>query len=244
MLANYRVGSLSVAIIIAVSTASTDSIAKRRDQAGRFSHYTLTLTWSPTYCANLPRGRKDRQCQTSRRYAFVLHGLWPQYRRGWPQFCWVRKSWVPRQIIDSMLDIMPNPRLVIHEWRKHGTCSGLAPHAYFKLSRQLFERIKIPQRYVRPSQPIVTSPGEIEQDFLLANPNLDKNMISVTCSRRKRLREIRICFDRALKPRSCGKNQNQAKLCRSKRIIMPPVRGGAPKTPGLPDAKRGQGRSL
>lgn len=244
MLANYRFRSLCIAIIIAVSAASSDSVAQRRDQAGRFSHYALALTWSPTYCANLPQGRKDRQCRKSRPYAFVLHGLWPQYQRGWPEYCWVRKPWVARQIVDSMLDIMPSPRLVIHEWRKHGTCSGLAPHTYFKRARQLFERIKIPERYVRPTQPIVTSPGEIEQDFLSANPVLDKDMISVTCGRRKRLREIRICFDRELKPRSCGKNQNQAKLCRSKRIVMPPVRGGAPKTPGSPDTKRGRGRSL
>jgi len=244
MLASYRFGGLCVVIIIAFSAVSANGLARERDKAGRFSHYALALTWSPTYCANLRRGRKDRQCGTSRRYAFVLHGLWPQYRRGWPEYCWVRKSWVPRQVIDSLLDIMPSPRLVIHQWRKHGTCSGLAPYAYFKLSRQLFERIKIPERYVRPTQLITTSPGEIEHDFLSVNPDLDKDMISVTCGRRKRLREIRICFDRTLKPTSCGRNQNQAKLCRLKRIVMPPVRGGVPKTPGSPGAKRNRGWNL
>ena len=31
-------------------------------------------------------GDADEQCHSARPYAFVLHGLWPQYeRRGWPE---------------------------------------------------------------------------------------------------------------------------------------------------------------
>ncbi|HEX6611374.1 MAG TPA: ribonuclease T, partial [Hyphomicrobiaceae bacterium] len=98
-----------------------------RNEAGRFDYYTLVLSWSPTYCAG-QRDREEQQCnpRDGRHYAFVLHGLWPQHERGWPENCPTRdRPFVPRPTIDRMLDIMPSPRLVIHEYRKHGTCSGL-----------------------------------------------------------------------------------------------------------------------
>lgn len=232
------------AAAIALTATSSGSIAQRGDQAGQFSYYALVLSWSPTYCANLPRNRRDRQCRSARPYAFVLHGLWPQYDRGWPKYCWVRNSWVPRRVIDSMLDIMPNPRLVIHEWRKHGTCSGLAPHAYFSIARRLYEKIKIPERYIRPDKPIVTSPEDIERNFLAANPGLNKTMLSISCGRRKRLKEIRICFDRDFNLRACGNNHKQTRLCRLKRIVLPPVRSGAAKKPGAYDRQQSRERTL
>ena len=49
-----------------------------------------------------------------------------------------------------MLDIMPSRKLVIHEYRLHGTCSGLHPAPYYALARRLFTRIRIPERYQNP----------------------------------------------------------------------------------------------
>ena len=48
-----------------------------------------------------------------------------------------------------MLDIMPSKKLVFHEYRKHGTCSGLGVDGYFDLARQLYDKVKIPPRFVR-----------------------------------------------------------------------------------------------
>ncbi len=68
---------------------------ERGDQAGAFDYYLLALSWSPTYCAGLSPGRRDPQCD-GRPYAFVLHGLWPQHERGWPQDCRsADRGWVP-----------------------------------------------------------------------------------------------------------------------------------------------------
>ena len=47
-----------------------------------------------------------------------------------------------------MLDIMPSKRLIFHEYRKHGTCSGLGVDGYFDLARRLYELGQDPERYV------------------------------------------------------------------------------------------------
>jgi ribonuclease T2 len=87
--------------------------------ARAFDHYVLALSWSPTYCASERSGNAPLQCGSGRRYDFVVHGLWPQYRAGWPQNC-DTKARLPEPLIDGMLDIMPSRQLVRHQWTKHG----------------------------------------------------------------------------------------------------------------------------
>lgn len=200
-----------------------------RNRPGEFDYYALTLSWSPTYCeANGERG--EPQCDGRRPYAFVLHGLWPQHERGWPERCWTKKrQWVSDTLIGSMLDIMPSRDLIIHEYRKHGTCSGLNPERYYETARKLFESVQIPARYISPTQPITVTPGQIEEDFLKTNPQLTPDMISIACGRQRRLRELRICFSRDLSPRACGRNEDQRRLCSLDQVVMPPVRGGMPR---------------
>lgn len=194
---------------------------------GRFDYYVLALSWSPSFCAEEGRSRKSPQCNGARPYAFVLHGLWPQYEKGWPDNCRTRtKPWVPSPLVSSMLDIMPARGLVIHQYRKHGTCSGLDPESYFKTARRAFGSIRIPPRYLNPRKPVLVSPPEVEDDFVKANTDLTPEMISVACGRSNRLREVRICFTKDLTLRPCGENENQNRLCRAGRIVMPPVRGG------------------
>jgi ribonuclease T2 len=211
---------------------------ERRDQErnvpGRFDYYSLVLSWSPTYCASLSRGRYDPQChrRDGRRYAFVLHGLWPQHERGWPENCPTRqRPFVPQPLIDSMLDIMPSSRLVIHEYRKHGTCSGLTPEGYYGLSRRLYNSVKIPQRFVMPNDDFTISPDAVVRAFVDANPALKSDMMAVSCGGPgNRLREVRICFSREGTPTRCGRNEDQNKLCRASSMYVPPVRGGSAPT--------------
>lgn len=193
---------------------------------GAFDYYVLALSWSPSYCAEEGRTDRSPQCSGTRPYAFVLHGLWPQRESGWPENCNIGdKPWVPSQLVSSMLDIMPARGLVIHQYRKHGTCSALDPEAYFQTARKAFEAIRIPARYLSPRKPVMVSPRQVEEDFLKTNQGLAPEMISVACGRSNRLREVRICFSKALQLRPCGANEAQAKLCRLDKIVMPPVRG-------------------
>jgi len=204
-------------------------------QAGIFDYYLLALSWSPTYCADVGEERRDPQCspEGGRPYAFVLHGLWPQYERGWPSSCRSPdRGYVPGPVADRMLDIMPSKRLVFHEYRTHGTCSGLGVDGYFELARQLFTKINIPPRFASPVDERMTiAPGELIDEFMAANPQLKADMIAVVCGGAgNRLREVRICFDKGGAFRACGRNENQARLCSAARMYVPPVRLGANRT--------------
>ncbi|MEO1207018.1 MAG: ribonuclease T2 [Pseudomonadota bacterium] len=199
-----------------------------RHIAGEFDYYALVLSWSPTYCASRKTNRYEPQCHAKRArpYAFVLHGLWPQYTRGYPERCWTRdRPFVPRRIINDMLDIMPSPKLVIHEYKKHGTCTGLTPAGYYDLSRRMFESIKIPGPFTQPVKAQMISPEALSDAFVAANPKLRSDMIAISCGGAgNRLREIRICFSKSGKPTPCGRNENQRRMCSAKRMFIPPVR--------------------
>ncbi len=173
------------------------------------------------------RGGADEQCSGVRPYAFVLHGLWPQYeRKGWPESCeFGQRPWVPGELIDRMMDIMPSRRLVIQEYKKHGVCSGLDPRGYFDAARSAYSSIRIPEEFQNLSKPLSVSPEDIRRAFLDANRQLSPDMIQVVCSRNL-LRELRICFSKDLTPRNCSQGEQNRRLCSYDTVTVPPVRGG------------------
>ena len=214
-LGSIRALIMGAAVLLA---SSFPSLAQNR--SGAFDFYVLSLSWSPSYCAT---GEGDRaQCGTDRNFSFVVHGLWPQRARDWPQNC-NGERWVPQDLVGSMLDLMPSPRLVIQQWRKHGTCSGLDMRRYFETVRAARAKVIVPERFRQPTSYIVTSAREVEAGFLASNPGLAPNMIGVTCASR-RLQEVRICLDRSLSFTPCPEIDRRA--CRATQITMPPVRAG------------------
>jgi ribonuclease T2 len=216
-------------IVAALAVLSfADGARAAEGRAGEFDYYVLAMSWSPSYCESKDSSRPgEPQCSGDRPYSFVVHGLWPQYSRGWPQFCQTaERPWVPDGLIRDMIDIMPSKRLIINEYKKHGTCSGLSPNDYFAAARRAFDRIKIPARFQNPTGYVTLSPGDVETEFLKANPELKPEMISITCNNR-RLGELRVCFSRDLKLTACGPNEQQEKLCSTDKIVMPPVRTGS-----------------
>jgi ribonuclease T2 len=230
-----RTAKFSIAVL-ALSFAASHAAAQRteRGEAGQFDYYVLALSWSPTYCADTGDRRSDPQCdgRGGRPFAFVLHGLWPQYERGWPQDCKsADRGWVPGPVADRMLDIMPSKRLVFFEYRKHGTCTGLSVDAYFDLARQFYEKVKIPPRFVNVTdERLFVGVSELIADFGETNPGLKPDMMSVQCGGAgNRLKEVRVCFTKEGQFRTCGRNEDQRRLCSADRMYVPPVRLGAPK---------------
>lgn len=194
------------------------------DQAsGDFSFYVLSLSWSPTYCASEEGARDHMQCKSGRPYAFIVHGLWPQRTADWPEFC---PSSEPQRVdnatIDAMLDIMPSPGLIGHQWRKHGTCTGLSQAEFFGVVRRAYDAIAIPPQFHVVTDHLTLSPGEIRRAFIDANPGMSTAMVTVTCSG-KELDEVRICLSRDLAPITCSASVTRAE-CRRDRVTMKPVR--------------------
>jgi ribonuclease T2 len=201
----------------------------RGDQAtGDFDYYTLVLSWSPTHCESPDARDDDVQCdrRDGRQYAFIVHGLWPQHKRGYPESCPTpTRPFVPDGVIGGMMDIMPGKGLIIHQYRKHGTCSGLSPDAYFQLTRRLFRSLTIPARFRNPGEAQFLSPSEVASEFASANPSLPRGSVTVSCGGPgSRLRDVRICFSKSGDAIACGANEAQGQLCRSNRVHVPPVR--------------------
>ncbi|SHE53431.1 ribonuclease T2 [Kaistia soli DSM 19436] len=205
-------------LVIAWCTVSGAAVA--RDRAGDFDFYVLSLSWSPTYC--LDNGSTDRIQCGGRPYAFVVHGLWPQYERGFPSDCPSdQPDRVPRRAVDAMLDVMPSPALIRHEWQKHGTCSGLDQADYFSLIRAAQKRVAIPSRFVDVTDQLTVTPPAVEAAFRKANPGIPADGFAVLCDSR-RLKEVRVCLTKDLSFRSCPEVDRGA--CRRPQIVMPPVR--------------------
>jgi ribonuclease T2 len=198
---------------------------RRQNTPGEFDFYVLSLSWSPSFCeAASERGGRRAQAQCGERpYSFVVHGLWPQYERGFPEYCQHPAPRLPRNIMTSMLDLMPAPGLIFNEWDKHGTCSGLGERAYFETIRKARAAVKIPEEFLQLSEPRTVAPAEVEDAFVKANPGLSNSAISVTCDS-KRLNEVRICMSKDLQFRTCDEIDRHA--CRRDQVLMPPVRGG------------------
>jgi ribonuclease T2 len=120
-----------------------------------------------------------------------------------------------------MLDLMPSPRLVFHEWDKHGTCSGLGPRAFFDGVRKARAQVKIPEAYIELTRPLTVTPDEVEEAFVEANPGLSRDGIAVSCDNR-RLQEVRICMSKEFGFRDCEETNRRA--CRRDKLVMPPLR--------------------
>lgn len=209
--------------------ASTGAFAqdRRQNAPGEFDFYVLSLSWSPSFCEDAAeRGNSGRsqqvQCGGGRPFSFVVHGLWPQYEHGFPEYC-DRNSWLDRNIMTSMLDLMPAPGLIFNEWKKHGTCSGLGARGYFETIRKARAAVKIPPEFIDLADPKTVSPTDVEDAFIKANPGLPANAIAVTCNR-SRLSEVRICMGKDLQFRGCDEIDRRA--CKRDQVTMPPVRGG------------------
>ena len=215
---------ISLAVFV-VSAGMASAQDRRQNTPGEFDFYVLALSWSPSFCeAAAERGNTGRsQVQCSRPYSFVVHGLWPQYERGFPEYCQRPSPRLDRNIMTSMLDLMPAPGLIFNEWDKHGTCSGLGARAYFESIRKARAAVKIPEEFLQLSEEKTIAPGDLEAAFIKVNPGLSSSAISVTCSSR-RLSEVRICLSKDMQFRACEEIDRRA--CRRDEVVMPPVRGG------------------
>jgi ribonuclease T2 len=229
---NFIVRGRSMIAAVAACAAglmATGAVAQdtRQNAPGEFDFYVLALSWSPSYCEQASeRGNSGRSQQIQcggRPFSFVVHGLWPQYERGFPEYCQRPSPRLDRRIVNSMLDLMPAPGLIYNEWDKHGTCAGNSARDYFENIRKARAAVRIPPDFIDAKEARTVTPAEVEDAFVKANPGLSTSAISVICDR-TRLTEVRICLSKDLQFRACEEIDRRA--CRRERLEVPPVRGG------------------
>lgn len=188
---------------------------------GEFDYYVLSLSWSPNWCALEGDARNSPQCAPQHDHGWILHGLWPQYHRGWPDYCQTAERAPSRQMTAAMADIMGTSGLAWHQWKKHGTCSGLSAPAYYALSREAYGRITRPDLLRRLTKPVKLPAKVIEEAFLEANPDLEADGLTITC-KAGHIQEARICLSRDLDPVPCGRDV--IRDCTLKDALFTPIR--------------------
>lgn len=207
------------AVLAAGLLAWSAGFAQARDErSGQFDSYVLALSWSPTYC--LSEKASPAQCRTGRPHGFVVHGLWPHMEGDSPGFCQSPPPYVPEPVITAMMDLMPSKGLILHEWRRHGTCSGLTPEGYFDTVRAAAGKVNVPQALRAPTDALRMTTAEVEAAFLEANPGLTPDMIGVDCAS-GRLKEVRICLSRTLSFTSCPDVDRRS--CAADRVLKLPA---------------------
>ena len=201
--------------------ASASLARAEGERAGDFDYYVLSLSWSPTWCALEGDSRNSPQCDDDRDFGWVLHGLWPQYERGWPSYCRTDMRNPSRSDTAGMADIMGTSGSAWHQWNKHGRCSGLSSDDYFAIAREAYGRIVRPDIFRRLKDPVRLPASVVEEAFLESNPGLSRDQITVTC-KSGRIEEARICLTRTLELRDCGSDVNRD--CRMTDALFEPVR--------------------
>ncbi|PRY78103.1 ribonuclease T2 [Yoonia maritima] len=174
-----------------------------QDMAGDFDYYVLSLSWSANWCELEGDARNSPQCDESEDFDWVLHGLWPQYDRGYPSFCHTPYRAPSRSQTGDMADIMGTSGLAWHQWRKHGVCTGLSAQDYYALSRDAYAHVVRPPVFRTIDRDITVPARVIEEAFLKDNPTLEADQITITC-KSNYIQEARICMTRDLEFRSCG----------------------------------------
>ena len=204
-----------------LSALCASPLAAEGERTGEFDYYVLALSWSPNWCALEGDARGSDQCHKRHDHGWTLHGLWPQYERGWPSYCRTATRPPSKGDTNAMSDIMGSGGLAWHQWKKHGTCAGLSSDDYFALARLAYARVNRPAVFRKLTDPVKLPAKVVEEAFLKANPDWRANMLTITC-KRGHIQEARLCLTRDLEPRTCG--SDVIRDCAMTNALFTPVR--------------------
>jgi ribonuclease T2 len=207
------------AVFVVAALALPAQRSRRSNTSASFDYFVLTLSWAPDFCASA--GPKDpAECGADRHTGFIVHGLWPQANgaRG-PENCGAAQR-VPTKIVKATLPYIPSAGLIQHEWKTHGTCSGLSAADYFAALRKARDGVKIPPAFESLAKRRTESPTKVQEQFATANPERTTSSIRATCTNGT-LQDVRLCLDKSLRPRACTPS---AGGCKAATIEILPVR--------------------
>ena len=185
----------------------------KSQRAGNFDYYLLALSWSPEFCYS---HRDSPEC--GKHLGLIVHGLWPQYSNSpsGPEHCGNQPGLANP---GSMLDIMPDPHLIDHEWTTHGTCSGMSANDYFGMIRRLYNSIHVPGDLQQPRRQFIIRTAALKQDFERVNPGLNDDEIALGCTG-PYLNAVEFCFTKDGKLTAC----RAVRDCKAPSLRVPAVR--------------------
>lgn len=207
--------------LMATLIALTTPLHAEGERAGEFDYYVVALSWSPNWCLREGDAKGSPQCDNGTGHGWILHGLWPQFHRGYPSFCQTIERAPSRRMTADMADIMGTGGLAWHQWRKHGSCTGLSATDYYALSRRAYAAINRPAVFRKLDREVKLPAAVVEEAFLEANPAMEADGVTITC-RAELIQEARICMSRELDPVPCG--QDVVRDCRMKDALFTPLR--------------------
>ena len=189
---------------------------KHKKPKAKFDYYLLSLSWAPNFCASHPNDHSS-ECQLGGHTAFVLHGLWPQANNGQPPMSCTPASPVAKSIVDHVLNFMHTPRLIQHEWAKHGTCSGLSAQDYFAKVEHAFKSVKVPNQYPNLNHQQSFGISDIEESFADLN-QAPKNAFRLSCHGGD-LVGLEVCLSKDLEYHACTASVRE---CPANQVAMRP----------------------
>lgn len=185
-----------------------------RNTAAKTQGYVLALSWSPEYCARSSGRWRDgdlHQCRDNS-FGLVVHGLWPQgagarNRKDHPRHCRTATP-LAAATLRAHLCTVPGVRLMQHQWAAHGTCAFTTAEGYFTAIERLNSVLTRPDlEALQASKGKTLTVNDVRRAFAAANARigLAGRHLGIDVTDRQRLREIRICYDRAFRFTACDR---------------------------------------
>jgi ribonuclease T2 len=214
---------IAAALALAASAAVAGPTPPDLVATADFDFYVLTLSWSPGFCDTGGENKSPEQCDAGAGAGFVTHGLWPDNaNRADPSACGLAPDFVPSATLAEGEKVYPTRGLALHEWREHGTCTGLDAAHYFRAVQFARDEFMIPERLKKPGERFSIAPDELAKAFIDANANLTADSMAVTCGHGE-LIDVRFCLTKDLRAFAiCPKVAGHT--CHARAISVSPVR--------------------
>ncbi|WP_163802320.1 ribonuclease T2 family protein [Mycolicibacterium anyangense] len=144
------VGVVAVLVVLVAAVVAVRYVNRPRptpSAAPRSTSSLLVVTWGPSLCS---LERSNPGCRSGHvgglGPALILHGLWPQPTS--EQYCALPAGPrdlsslnLPKDLQSDLQSKMSDVGIMApHEWKAHGSCSGVPPAVYFRVSSSLADQ--------------------------------------------------------------------------------------------------------
>ncbi|XP_062228429.1 ribonuclease 2-like [Phragmites australis] len=215
-----------VLVVWALVAAGLSGLDSARAPLGKwqreFDYFALALQWPGTICASTRHCcAKNGCCRSEPLQTFTIHGLWPDYDDGtWPSCCRytnfemekilplkekLDKYWPSLYCSSSSTCFSGRGPFWAHEWEKHGTCSFPVVQdelQYFSTALDLYFKYNVMEMLSSGGIQISDFKEYALSDVIEAIKHAFGASPQIVCKYGS-IEELRLCFDKDLKPRDC-----------------------------------------